>query len=65
VAGFEAFDIVELIAGHGRFEAGTAGSVLEPSRDGGVLVELLDRGGYTIDVATLPVDKLRLVNRQS
>ena len=63
MAGFQVFDVVELVAGHGRYKAGTAASVLERERDGGVLVELLDRGGDAIDVATLPVDKLRLVNR--
>jgi hypothetical protein len=54
---------VELVAGHDRFVAGTVGAVLERPGDTGVLVELFDRGGYTIDVATLPPDKLSLVKR--
>ncbi len=65
MADFEVFDVVELITGHGRFEAGTTASILERPRDGGVVVELLDRGGYTIDVATLPIDKIKLVKRPS
>jgi hypothetical protein len=63
MAGLEVHDVVELVVGHGRFEAGTSGSVLERPREGGVLVELYDRGGYTIDVATLPVEKLTVVKR--
>ena len=63
MADFEVFDVVELIVVHGRFDAGTTASVLERPRDGGVVVELLDRGGYTIDVATLPIDKVKLVKR--
>ena len=55
------YDLVELVAGHGRFVAGTSAMVLEPPRDGGVVVEVFDAGGYTIDVATIPVDKVRLV----
>ena len=63
MAGLEIGDVVELIAAHGGYEKGTSGAVLERPRDGGVVFELFDRGGYSIDVASLPADKLRLVKR--
>ena len=60
---FERLDVVELMADHGRLRAGTTGVVLEPPQDGGVVVEVFGSGGYTVDVATLPVDRLRLIKR--
>ena len=50
-------DVVELVDASGRWRAGTVGTVLEAD-DKGALVEISDYDGETLDLISVPHDKL-------
>jgi hypothetical protein len=56
-------DTVALRRTHGQWLAGTTGAVLETFDDQAALIELVGPDGRCLDMLTVPLDDLELVQR--